>query len=510
MQSLDCMINMKYTKFLLTLFILFLSACQPANPPELVVQTLQAHSTSTPHPPTATLTPTQTIAPTPTATATELPFSWEEFPQEQLSIGDPYSPELGNLGYDVQEYFLQINIDPSEPYYIEGIALITAISDFPVLEYVSLDFAGFTVHNIEVNDDDVQFLRTEYKLLIKLNEPLSLNEEFQIFVHYSGQPDDSQTAYSFIKFSQGAVFPSNRTMIAISEPDGARKIFPCNDHPRDKALFKIDLITPADLIGVSNGNLVDIQELLDTNEIKYSWLSNDLMATYLLTLAVGDFTIKEYEFDNGLIVRNYVLPGTAYSLGSYMPILNDAMDYFEDLFGPYPFETYGHVLHLLNGVTLETQATVALASGMVDENTLVHELIHMWFGNWVSLDSWGEIWRNEGFATYFGKLWVYRNRPNYYRIYLESAYSNAVARDDLYSLGGLPQNEMFGFESYVVGSLLVFKLREELGDEAFFDGLKDYFILYGGESASDDDFQDVMEDACQCSLEVFFDFWLEP
>lgn len=521
------MINRKIY-FLSLLFFLIFFACNFPTSSNLSIST-QPSPTDSPLSPT----PIKTVFSTPTAAATEeiiitptiiatkeakpsptpteeiAVFKLSEFPKEQLSIGDPYTPELGNLGYDVQEYHLQIRVDPSNPNFFESEISITAVSDFSSLEYVSLDLVGFTVHNVEVNDDDVQFLRTQYKLLIKLNESLEIDEEFLIYVHYSGFTDDSQTPYSFIKFSQGAIFPSERTMIVISEPDGARKVFPCNDHMRDKAIFKVDIITPADLIGVSNGQLYNTQ-LLDTNEIMHSWISNDEMAPYLLTIAVGDFVIDEYIFDNGLIVRNYVLPDTHFELDGFMQILNEAMTHFENLFGPYPFDTYGYVLHLIEGVSLESQSTIALSSSMIDENTLVHELIHMWFGNWVSLDSWGEIWRNEGFATYFAKSWLNRDTPNTYINYMESLYFNTISRDDLNSLGDLPTSEMFSYESYAVGSLVVYRLKKTIGDDAFFSGIQDYFAIYGGGSASDQEFQAVMENACTCSLDEFFNFWLEP
>jgi aminopeptidase N len=498
---------MKKKKSILLLILLpiLLLAC---NHGELLTEKtiVPPEPTATDLPPTATPTPTQELVVTQDSNND---FSLDDFPLSQLSIGDPYSPELGNLGYNIKEYHLVFNIDPAFPNQFENQATIKAVSDYPSLEYISFDFTGYDIHNVEVNDSDVKFLRTQYKLLIKLNEPIAKNEEFDIFVHYSGKPDDSPTPYSLIKFSQGPIFPTERTMIVISEPDGARKLFPCNDHPRDKAIFTVDIITPSDLIGVSNGNLYDTQ-LLDTDEIKYRWKSNDKMATYLLTVAVGDYEIEEYTFDNGLIVRNYVLPGTEYYLKEYMPILNEAMTIYEEYFGPYPFETFGHVLHFMDGITLESQATVALSSTMIDENTLLHELVHMWFGNWVSLDSWGEIWRNEGFATYFGKLYLNRDTPNTYGYYMEAIYVDAINRDDLFSLGDLPKNEMFGYESYVVGSAVVYRLREELGDDAFFNGLKNYLNIYGGGTASDAEFQAVMEDACQCSLDEFFSFWLEP
>ena len=492
------------------LFFLFFSACS---------QQVAAPSSTLPPPtstPTFTLaiptfTPTPTITPTPvptTATPQVIEFLLDEFPVEQLSIGDEYSPELGNLGYDVQQYHLEINVDPAFPEQFNNTTFITAISLIDNLEYVSLDFTGFKVHNVEVNDDDAQFLRTQFKLLIKLNESFQKGEEFNVYIHYSGAPDDSDTPYSFIKFSQGPIFPTNDTMIVISEPDGARRLFPCNDHPRDKASFSVDIITPQGLFGVSNGNLIDAQ-ILDSGKNIFSWISNDEMAPYLLTVAIGDFQIKEYTFDNGLVVRNYLLPGTESAIEKLMPVLNEAMTYFESLFGPYPLETYGHVLHKMDGITLESQATVALSSDMIDENTMVHELLHMWFGNWVGLDSWGEIWRNEGFATYFAKSWLYRDTTYDYDKNQDAQYLRIIGSTDLDSLGSLPKNDMFGFESYVVGSVVVHKLRQEVGDEAFFAGLQQYFHFYGGSTASDKEFQSIMENACLCSLEEFFAFWLD-
>ncbi len=480
--------------------IILLAACQPTEP----------NSPSVENQPTYTPT---TIVESPTNIPTVLPeidsYILDEFPEEQLTIGDPYTPELGNLGYDVQDYQLEIKVDPTYPDQFENQVVISAVSDFPSLEYVSFDFAGFDINDVEVNDEDVDYFRTQYKLLIKLNEPVEEGEEFQVYVNYSGKPDEIPNAFSFSSFVQGAVFPTNDTMAVISEPDGSRRVFPCNDHLLDEAYFSVDIITPPGLMGISNGTLYDTQEL-DSGETLYRWQSDEVMAPYLLTIAIGNYEVIEYTFDNGLIARNYVLPGTGDSLDSLMGIINEAMTYFEDIFGPYPFDTFGYVINLIEGVSFEAQATIVLAEGMVNEMVAIHEMIHMWLGNWVGLESLQEIWRNEGTTHYFTFLWLYRNDPESLITYFDGIYEDAISRDDLDPLGDLPENNMFGYETYIVGSMMIYKLREEMGDDALLVGFKEYISIYGGGSASDAEFQVVMEDACQCSLDEFFEFWLGP
>ena len=82
------------------------------------------------------------------------------------------------------------------------------------------------------------------------------------------------------------------------------------------------------------------------------------------------------------------------------------IDLFSQLFGPYPFEVYGAVVHDLDlGFALETQ-TLSVFGRRTGERVVAHELAHQWFGNSVSLSRWQDIWLNEGFATYAELLWL--------------------------------------------------------------------------------------------------------
>jgi len=132
----------------------------------------------------------------------------------------------------------------------------------------------------------------------------------------------------------------------------------------------------------------------------------------------------------------------------------------------------------------------------------------MWFGNWVSLDSWSEMWRNEGFATYVSLLWEYRDDPEGLELQIEAIRSAVADNGPQYPLGNPPPESLFGFNTYFKGALLVHELRLEMGDEAFFSGLRAYLEQYGGGTASDAEFQAVMEKAAGKSLDAFFAEWL--
>jgi aminopeptidase N len=275
------------------------------------------------------------------------------------------------------------------------------------------------------------------------------------------------------------------------------------------------LSVPEGLTGVANGVLVEtrtgVPEALPdgTAGDLYVWEHDYPVATALVTVAVGDYVRLESVSPGGIPLRHYVFPERQAEFEKVEPTLGEMIDWMSELFGPYPFEAFGFVTVTGLGASLETQTMVILSEGSINDSTMSHEMAHMWFGDWVNLDSWGTMWRNEGFATYVSIMWQLRDSPEDLNQRMEEITRSVLENDSGYPLNNPPPAQLFGSDSYVKGAAMVHALRQEVGDEVFFDGLRTYFERYGDGTASDAEFQAVMEEAAGVSLDAFFEQWFE-
>jgi aminopeptidase N len=426
------------------------------------------------------------------------------------SIGDPYIPELGNTGYDVQRYTIRLALDPARKY-IQGTTTIEAVATLHGLSELSLDFIGYQVSTVLVNGIQAQSRRESRKLVITLPSLLSNGQSFTMAITYEGEPIEETSLYLRFVDHLGFHYPTQDSLFVIDEPDGARYVFPANDHPRDKAIFRFELLVPEGLTAVANGRLLSSESatLTDGQDgTLFIWEHNFPMAPYLAIVAVGRYQRVDDTSPQGILIRHYIFPETRADHDAADAITGEALDWMGSLFGTYPFEAYGHVTAHVTGASLETQSMVLMASSMIGQRTIAHEMAHMWFGDWVSLDSWGEMWRNEGFATYVQIMWETGDDPEALELQIEGYRAAVEANDKIYPLGNPPVEYLFDYNVYFGGAVAVHELRQEMGDDAFFAGLRLYFQRYGGGSASDAQFQAVMEEAAGKSLSAFFAQWI--
>lgn len=428
----------------------------------------------------------------------------------ERTIGDEYIPELGNTGYLVQQYIIRLNVNPANPE-IQGITTIQAISTIENLGEISLDFIGFQVTAVAADGTPAAFSREGAKLIVRLPFTVAANKFFSLTIAYSGTPVNRASPYLGDKVSRIGINYVNSTHLwAISQPDGARYWFPANDHPRDKATFRFELTVPEGLTAVANGNLLETKVgtmpgVAAANT--FIWEHNYPMATYLAVIAVGNYVRLESTSPDGIPLRHYVFPERQVEFTTTLePIIGPALDWMAGYFGPYPFDTFGYVMAEIPKMSMETQTMALLSTNTFNEVTTVHELSHMWFGNWVSLESWADIWRNEGFATYISLMWLTRDNP----AQLEASVAGwrVPTSPDQPRLAPPAPADFLGYNSYYASAVFVHDLRLIMGDEAFFAGLRRYFVEYGGGTASQEEFQRVMEQAGGRSLDEVFYLWL--
>jgi heat shock protein HslJ/predicted transcriptional regulator len=311
-------------------------------------------------------------------------------------IGDPLFPLEGNGGIDVQHYDLEIAWDPAAGA-IDAIATLT-VEATQGLSAFNLDFYGLEIGAVTVDGQVAEFERNDSELTVKLPAPVAAGDIFEVAVAYSGVPEmipDSATS-GWMNTENGAY--------VLSEPNVAKNWFPSNNHPTDKASYTFRVTVPKPYNVAANGVPADPIDNGDT--VTYEFVASDPMATYLATVAIDQFERVDVPGPDGLPIIHYLTVSGTEEQRAPFARYAEMIAYFSDLFGAYPFDVAG-VIQVGEGlgVAMETQTRPLFGSG-TRESSVAHELAHQWFGDYVSLKQWNDIWLKEGLAKYSEGLWV--------------------------------------------------------------------------------------------------------
>ena len=420
--------------------------------------------------------------------------------QGATGVGDPYFPDAGNGGYDVDHYVLDLTWDPTRQH-LDGVTTISAVATQALASF-SLDLIGLDVRAVEVDDRPARWVRgTDHELVVTPARALARDVTFTTVVRYGGTP----AAIPGPAPLEPGFMTDGREVYVASEPNGAATFFPGNDHPADKATYEIRVTVPDALDVAANGLL---RETISDRAGTETWVFDapDPMATYLVQVVVGNLRFEELTGPGGLSIRNAYDADLGEGVGAAFGRQGEMIDFFDDLFGPYPFNTYGVVVVDEDlGFALETQTLSLFGSDVLAEPIVAHELAHQWFGDHVSLASWRDIWLNEGFATYAQWLWAeHRGAGTVDEIALASVRTPGL--DVPPADPGAEQ--LFRTTVYVRGALTLHVLRHELGDDAFFTLLRTWVERYGGASATSADFEALAGEVGRRDLSGLFDAWL--
>jgi aminopeptidase N len=309
---------------------------------------------------------------------------------------------------------------------------------------------------------------------------------------------------------------------SFSEPFGAPLWWPCIDNPADKATAEVEVTVPEGNQAASNGVLDGVQTNSD-HTVTYFWREDSPLATYLVSVTASNFERFEdsYTALDGVTkmpLVYYVYPEHLELARAKFAVVRSALDIYAGLFGEYPFlgEKYGMAEWPFGGA-MEHQTITSISSSLVasvtsnNEATIVHELSHHWWGDLVTMRTWDDIWLNEGFATYSEVLFFERFAGLAPGELLSRSYDDGVVDG---ALGGTVTAENFDapFDDngaiYKKGGWVLHMLRHVLGDQKFFDALKQYRTRYAFSNASTGDFQQVCEGFYGASLEWFFRQWI--
>jgi aminopeptidase N len=188
------------------------------------------------------------------------------------------------------------------------------------------------------------------------------------------------------------------------------------------------------------------------------------------------------------------------------------IDFFEGLYGEYPFNSYGSSVDNDSlGYALETQ-TRPVYSGQASENTVAHELVHMWFGNAVSPQRWQDIWLNEGWATYGSWQWrEFRGLTTTQALFDVEMSRDASSPYWQLSIADPGPLNLFAGQVYNRGAATLHALRLKVGDPVFYEGARLWLERFHDSTGTSEDFEAVYEEVSGQDLTEFFNVWLrEP
>jgi aminopeptidase N len=237
------------------------------------------------------------------------------------------------------------------------------------------------------------------------------------------------------------------------------------------------------------------------------------MATYLIQLLTGDYELVDGAGPNGLPLLSAVLHSDRERMQAYLDTIDDQVDYFDDFFGAYPLDRYGIAIADSHpGLAMESMersqfSREDFASGRleyVQQRFLSHELAHQWFGDAVSPARWGDIWLNEAFATYGEWMWI----DHVALQSIDNSASAGLAARQPWSSASPTAEQMFQFNSYDGGAVILHALRKTIGDELFFKVLQRWVIENNGSSRTTRDFIELATRVAGRDLTDFFSTWL--
>lgn len=427
------------------------------------------------------------------------------------------SPNSPRHSFDVIHYLLTIDLfnNYTAPYNKSYSASnqVTIVAD-SVINSISLNAINTSLAIDSVVPSSISFTHTGDWLNLNFNQTYQPADTVRFTIYYKHN-----------NIADGAFYCNNGFVFTDSEPIGARKWMPCWDLPADKATFELKAKVPSTVLLASNGLLKDSIKIADT--IHYHWLSRDPVSTYLMIITSKDgFNLSTVYWHPPLHPQDSVPMRFYYNAGEnpqgIIDIMIPMLDFFSNTFTEHPFEKNGFAT-LSNEFAwggMENQTLTSLCPNCWQEMLAVHEFAHQWFGDMITCATWGDIFLNEGFATYCESLWLEHTQgATAYKTdvlsnanaYLTNNPGWAIGNSD-WAINTPSTDVLFNYAiTYAKGACVLHQLRYVMGDTAFFNGLKSYTndaVNFRLNTATIPDFFAKMEQSSGLDLSWFMNEWI--
>lgn len=398
--------------------------------------------------------------------------------------------------------------------------------------YVSLDANGpYYFDSITVDGKKADFLHAAGKFKIFLRTTYGPKDTFNVFISYSTHPENSDSTLQAIESDRGLYFidptatdASRPTQVwTQGEPQSTSRWLPVHELTcPDKSSTEFHITVNDKFKTLSNGVLVSSKKNINGTRTDY-WKMDKPHAPYLFMMAIGEYAVVKDKW-RGIAVEYYVEPKYKKYARDIYPRTPEMLEFFsEKLDYDYPWQKYSQIIvrDYVSGAMENTTAVVfgefmqkseneLIESGSNNERIVAHEMFHHWFGDLLTMNGWTNLTLNEGFATLGEFLWWENTDPHLGDVMRKNSRQNLFNTNDKAprAIAGfeLPKSldKIFNAQTYDGGGLKLWELKDLLGDDLFFAGLRNYLAKGEYSFVSLKDLQVSMEEASSLDLSGFF------
>lgn len=437
--------------------------------------------------------------------------------------------------HDLVHTKLDVSFDYGKRH-LNGKAWITLQPHFYETDQLTLDAKGMEFKEIAIIDGKktipLKYTQDSEQVFITLNRKYKSTEKYVVYLDYIAKPNELKTkGGETITDSKGLYFinPDGKEEKPVQiwtqgETEASSAWFPTIDKPNQKTTSEIAMTVQAKYTTLSNGKLV-AQKANKNGTRTDIWKMDQPNAPYLFMMAVGDFKIYKDTY-KGKEVSYYLEPKYAPYAKQIFWKTPDMMNFYSKMLGvEYPWAKYSQIVvtDFFGGAMENTSATVhggyvqKTERELLDDNeesTVAHELFHQWFGDYVTAESWSNLTMNESFATFGEVLWhghdegqdaEDRSRYGKLQNYLRSQKngdSPILARFHYKN-----KDDMFDNISYSKGSIILYAIKNQMGDEAFFKSLNHYLTTNAYKSGETHQLRLSMEEVTGKDWSPYFNQW---
>ena len=376
---------------------------------------------------------------------------------------------VGYADYDLIYQRLNFNVDPAVNF-ISGSVYSSVKFLKDNITFVQFDLTdSLAIDSVKCNQVITTFSRSGNKINVNLLMQMAKYSISPIEIYYHGKPPSGGFGSFAVEKHE-----NEPVLWTLSEPYGAMEWWPCKQSLADKIdSLDIYITSPSQYRAASNGKLISDQ--ISGEKRTAHWKHLFPIATYLVGIAVTNYeTYSDFlDLSDGskIEILNYIYPEYLETAKSKSVHVLSIMQFYNSKFIKYPFATekYGHAQFGWRG-GMEHQTMSFMYN--LDYELVAHEMAHQWFGDYITLTSWHDIWLNEGFATYLTGL-VFENLQDGYwwPIWKNNLVANITSKPDgsVFVADTTDVNRIFNARlTYNKGAYLLQMLRWEMGDDHFF------------------------------------------